>query len=113
MLTAEKNRLITETDPGTLCGALMRRYWQPAALVEELDAPRPAKRLRLLGEDLVLFRDPSGRYGLLDRRCAHRGADLSFGRCESVAARCLARAAHFYRVSASSHGAAHTSKVVR
>jgi phthalate 4,5-dioxygenase len=66
-------------DRGTLCGALMRRYWQPAALVEELDAPRPAKKVRLLGEDLVLFRDPSGRYGLLDRRCAHRGADLSFG----------------------------------
>ena len=63
MLTAEKNRLITETGPGTPCGALMRRYWQPAALVEELDGPRPVKRLRLLGEDLVLFREPSGRYG--------------------------------------------------
>ena len=58
MLTAEKNRLITETGPGTRCGALMRCYWQPAALVEELDGPRPVKRLRLLGEDLVLFRDP-------------------------------------------------------
>ena len=74
-------RLITETGPGTRCGALMRCYWQPAALVEELDGPRPVKRLRLLGEDLVLFRDPLGRYGLLHRRCAHRGADLSFGRC--------------------------------
>ena len=72
MLTAEQNRRITETGPATPCGALMRRYWQPAALVEELDTTRPIRRVRLLGEDLVLFRDPSGRYGLLDRRCAHR-----------------------------------------
>jgi len=67
MLTAEKNRLITETGRGTRCGALMRRYWQPAALVEELEGPRPVKRLRLLGEDLVLFRDPLRRYGMLAR----------------------------------------------
>ena len=60
MLTAEKNQLITQTGPGTACGALMRRYWQPAALVEELDASRPVKRVRLLGEDLVLFRDLCG-----------------------------------------------------
>jgi nitrite reductase/ring-hydroxylating ferredoxin subunit len=88
MLTAEQNRLITETGPGTPCGALMRRYWQPAALVEELATPRPVKRVRLLGEDLVLFRDPAGRYGLLHRHCAHRGADLSFGRCEDGGLRC-------------------------
>jgi hypothetical protein len=88
MLTAEKNRLITETGPGTRCGALMRSYWQPAALVEELDGPRPVRRLRLLGEDLVLFRDSLGRYGLLHRRCAHRGADLSFGRCADGGLRC-------------------------
>lgn len=88
MLTAEKNRLITETGPGTPCGALMRCYWQPAALAEELDGPRPVRKLRLLGEDLVLFRDPSGLYGLLNRRCAHRGADLSFGRCEDGGLRC-------------------------
>jgi hypothetical protein len=88
MLTAEQNRLITGTGPGTPCGALMRRYWQPAALVEELDGPRPVKRLRLLGEDLVLFRDDAGRYGLLARHCAHRGADLAFGRCEDGGLRC-------------------------
>ncbi len=88
MLTAEKNRLITETGPGTPCGALMRRYWQPAALAEELDIPRAVKRVRLLGEDLVLFRDPSGRYGLLHRHCAHRGADLAFARCEDGGLRC-------------------------
>ena len=88
MLTAEKNRLITETGPSTPCGALMRRYWQPAALAEELSGPRPAKRVRLLGEDLVLFREPSGRYGLLHRHCAHRGADLAFARCEDGGLRC-------------------------
>ncbi|MSP02798.1 MAG: hypothetical protein EXR07_17390 [Acetobacteraceae bacterium] len=65
MLTAEKNKSIAETGRGTPCGALMRRYWQPAALVEELDTFRPVKRARLLGEDLVLFRDPAGRYGLM------------------------------------------------
>jgi phenylpropionate dioxygenase-like ring-hydroxylating dioxygenase large terminal subunit len=88
MLTAEKNALITQTGPGTPCGAFMRRYWQPAALVDELDGPRPVKAVRLLGEDLVLFRDPAGRYGLLDRHCAHRGADLAFGRCEDGGLRC-------------------------
>lgn len=88
MLTAEKNRLITQTGPGTPCGAWMRRYWQPAALAAELAPPRPVKRVRLLGEDLVLFRDPSGRYGLLHRHCAHRGADLAFARCEDGGLRC-------------------------
>ena len=88
MLTAAQNQLITQTGPATPCGALMRRYWQPAALVEELDAPRPVKRVRLLGEDLVLFRDPAGRYGLLHRHCTHRGADLAFARCEDGGLRC-------------------------
>jgi len=88
MLTAETNRRITETGPTTPCGALMRRYWQPAALAEELDTPRPVKRVRLLSEDLVLFRDPAGRYGLLHRHCAHRGVDLAFARCEDGGLRC-------------------------
>jgi phenylpropionate dioxygenase-like ring-hydroxylating dioxygenase large terminal subunit len=88
MLTAAQNQQITQTDAGTPCGALMRRYWQPAALAEELDSSRPVKRVRLLGEDLVLFRDPAGRYGLLHRRCAHRGADLAFARCEDGGLRC-------------------------
>lgn len=88
MLTADQNLLITATGPGTPCGALMRRYWQPAALAEELAGPRPVKRVRLLGEDLVLFRDPDGRYGLLHRHCAHRGADLAFGRYEDGGLRC-------------------------
>lgn len=88
MLTAERNALITQTGPGTPLGTMMRQYWQPAALVDEFDGSRPVRKVRLLGEDLVLFRDPAGRYGLLDRHCAHRGADLSYGRAEDGGLRC-------------------------
>jgi len=88
MLSAEHNRLVTETGPGTPCGALMRRYWQPAALADELDGPRPLVPVRLLGEDLVLFRDDAGRLGLIGRRCPHRGVDLKFGRLEDGGLRC-------------------------
>ncbi|MEE8246033.1 MAG: aromatic ring-hydroxylating dioxygenase subunit alpha [Alphaproteobacteria bacterium] len=88
MLSSEQNLLVTRTGPGTPCGELMRRCWQPAALVEELPDNRPLRALRLLGEDLVLFRDEQGRYGLIDRRCPHRGTDLSFGRLEDGGLRC-------------------------
>jgi phenylpropionate dioxygenase-like ring-hydroxylating dioxygenase large terminal subunit len=88
MISAERNALITQAGPGTKLGAFMRRYWQPAALVDELAGPRPVCRVRLLGEDLVLFRDEAGRYGLLERHCAHRGADLAFGRREDGGLRC-------------------------
>ena len=66
----------------------MRMYWQPAALVDELQGPRPVRPVKLLGENLVLFRDEEGRYGLIDRHCAHRGADLAFGRLENGGLRC-------------------------
>jgi len=92
---AEQNELITRIGPGTACGALMRRYWQPVALVDEFDpvldprmGPRPLKAVRVLGQDLVLFRDEGGRWGLLDRDCPHRGADLAFGRLEEGGLRC-------------------------
>jgi len=88
MLSQEQNDQITRVGPGTPAGALMRRYWQPAALVEELDGPRPIKPLRLLGEDLVIFRDDKGRYGLVGRACPHRGTDLAFGRLEDGGLRC-------------------------
>src|SRR5262245_13851112 len=88
MLSAEQNDLITRIGPGTAAGALMRRYWQPAALVDELASNRPLKPLRLLGEDLVLFRDETGRYGLLGRACPHRGTDLAYGRLEDGGLRC-------------------------
>lgn len=88
MLSAEQNKRLTEIGPGTPCGDLMRRYWQPAALTEELDGPRPAIAVRLMGEELVLFRDGNGHYGLVDRRCPHRGADLCYGRLEDGGLRC-------------------------
>lgn len=88
MMSAEQNALITLTAPGTPAGKLLRMFWQPAALAEELSAERPIKALRLLGQDLVLFRDETGRLGLLDRDCPHRGADLAYGRLEGGGLRC-------------------------
>jgi phenylpropionate dioxygenase-like ring-hydroxylating dioxygenase large terminal subunit len=88
MMSAEQNERMTRSGPGTPLGKLMRLYWQPAALVDELTDDRPVKAVRLLGQDLVLFRDQSGRYGLLDRHCPHRGADLAFGRLEDGGLRC-------------------------
>ena len=88
MLTAEQNDRITRVGPGTPCGNLMRRYWQPAALVEELETNRPVKAMTLLGEDLVLFKDERGDYGLIQRNCCHRGADLAYGRLEDGGIRC-------------------------
>ena len=94
-MRAEQNELITQVGPGTACGALMRRYWQPVALVDEFDAAldprmkgRPLKPVRLLGQDFILFKDEQGRWGLLDRDCPHRGADLAFGRHEGDGVRC-------------------------
>ena len=88
MITAEQNELMTRVGPGTAGGKLLRSYWQPAALVDELEGERPVRPVRLLGEDLVLFRDEQGRYGLLDRTCPHRRADLSYGRREDGGLRC-------------------------
>ncbi len=94
-MNAEQNELITRIGPNTPCGDLMRCYWQPAALVDEFDprldpqmGGRPVKAVRLLGEDLVLFRDGAGTWGLIDRHCPHRGADLAFGRHEPDGLRC-------------------------
>jgi phthalate 4,5-dioxygenase oxygenase subunit len=94
-MKSEQNELITRVGAGTPCGALLRRYWQPVALVDEFDPAldpamlhRPVKAVRLLGQDLVLFKDAQGAWGLLDRDCPHRGADLSFGRHEGDGLRC-------------------------
>ncbi len=88
MLSADRNQLVTRTGPVTACGRFMRCYWQPAALIEELDGPRPVKAVHLLGEHLVAFRDHAGRFGLVERACPHRGADLAYGRCEDGGLRC-------------------------
>jgi phthalate 4,5-dioxygenase len=94
-MKSDQNELITRIGPGTPCGAVLRRYWQPLALVDEFNPVldpgmlhRAVKAVRLLGQDLVLFKDAQGAWGLLDRACPHRGADLSFGRHEGDGLRC-------------------------
>jgi phenylpropionate dioxygenase-like ring-hydroxylating dioxygenase large terminal subunit len=89
MATQEENELLTRTGPGTPAGDLLRRYWQPVALAEELPPGGPPLPVRILGEDLVLFRDEEGRPGLLGLHCSHRGADLSYGRLEDGGLRCI------------------------
>ena len=89
MLTREENDLLTRTNRGTPGGEWMRRYWLPALLSEELPSGGPPVPLMLLGEELVAFRDADGRVGLLGLHCAHRGADLSYGRLEDGGLRCL------------------------
>jgi phthalate 4,5-dioxygenase oxygenase subunit len=89
MMTREQNELLTRVCSAAPAGQLLRRYWQPVALAEELAGSRPVKAVRILGQDLVLFRGPDGRLGLLDRDCPHRGADLVFGRLEDGGLRCL------------------------
>jgi len=79
MLSREQNDLVTRTGKGTPAGELMRRYWQPAALVDEVAGDRPIRPARLFGEDLVLFKDEQGRYGSIGRNCPHRGTDLASG----------------------------------
>ena len=88
MLTQEENDLLTRTGSTTPGGTLFRSYWLPAALSEELQPQIPLP-IRLLGEDLVLFRDDRGQPGLLGLHCPHRGADLSMGRVEDGGLRCL------------------------
>jgi 5,5'-dehydrodivanillate O-demethylase oxygenase subunit len=87
MLSNDDNTRLTQVEPGTPMGELLRRYWMPIAAVAELD-DRPTKSVRLLGEDLVLYRDKGGRYGLIDRQCPHRCADLSYGMVEECGLRC-------------------------
>src|SRR5262245_19330512 len=88
MLSKEQNDLITLTDARTPGGELMRRYWQPVALSEELTADTPVPT-RILGEDLVLFRDWAGKPQLIGRYCPHRGVDLSYGRLDKGGLRCI------------------------
>jgi phenylpropionate dioxygenase-like ring-hydroxylating dioxygenase large terminal subunit len=89
MMTEEENDLLTVTGPRTPGGELLRRYWQPAALSEEMPPGGAPLALKLMGEELVLFRDDKGRPGLLGLRCSHRGTNLSYGRVEDGGLRCL------------------------
>ncbi len=90
MLPREENNLLTQIGPDKPMGKLMRRYWIPALLSKEIAEPDcPPVRVRLLGEDLVAFRDSQGRIGLLDEHCSHRGTSLFFGRNEECGLRCI------------------------
>ncbi len=84
----EDNERLTGVRAGTPCGELLRRYWHPVAVMTELSDAQPTKLVRLLGEELVLFRDRSGRVGLLADHCAHRGASLLYGRVEERGIAC-------------------------
>jgi phthalate 4,5-dioxygenase oxygenase subunit len=88
MISAEQNELMTRIGAEQPAGKLLQRYWQPVALSDELAGQRPVKAVKVLGQDLVLFRDEGGKLGLLDRDCPHRGADLAFGRLENGGLRC-------------------------
>jgi phthalate 4,5-dioxygenase oxygenase subunit len=90
VLSKEDNELLCRVGPGTPMGDLMRQYWIPALTSFELPAADgPPMRVRLLGEDLVAFRDSTGSVGLLGANCAHRGASLFFGRNEECGLRCV------------------------
>ncbi len=90
MLTFEDNRDLTQVGPGTLMGELFRRFWVPAMLGFELPEPDGAPvRFRLLGEDLVAYKDTSGRIGVMAQACPHRGASMFFGRNEEDGLRCV------------------------
>ena len=82
----EHDKELTEVGPGTPCGEYLRRFWHPVGMTAELkDLP---KRIRIMGEDLVLFRDGRGKIGLLELHCSHRGTSLEFGMVERCGIRC-------------------------
>ncbi|MPZ49498.1 MAG: Rieske 2Fe-2S domain-containing protein [Dehalococcoidia bacterium] len=90
MLTEEQNDTLTRVGPGTPMGDLMRRYWIPAILEWEVPEPdSPPVIIKLLGEELVAFRQTDGRVGVVGARCAHRRAHLFWGRNEENGIRCV------------------------
>ena len=90
MLSQTDNEILTRVGPGTPMGNLLRQYWMPALLSDELPAPDcPPLRVRLLGEDLIAFRTTSGEVGLVANACPHRGASMFFGRNEEDGLRCV------------------------
>jgi 5,5'-dehydrodivanillate O-demethylase len=88
MLSKKMNETLTRVGPGTPAGALLRRFWLPIATEADLTGERPVKKVRVLGEDLVLFRDGQGRFGLLEEHCRHRSASLFYGFVEEDGLRC-------------------------
>lgn len=95
MLSAQDNETLTKVGPGTPMGNLLRRHWMPIAGVSEFDTGNGIRPVRLLGENLVLYKDLSGKFGLVNRQCPHRGADLSYGFVENCGIRCNYHGWHF------------------
>lgn len=90
MLSKEDNSLLVTSEANTVMGNYLRCYWHPVALSEEIAEPdSPPIRVKIMGEDLLLFRDSQGKTGLIEPFCAHRGADLFFGRNEDCGIRCI------------------------
>src|SRR4051812_21042838 len=87
MLTSEQNQRLTQVGPGTPSGELLRRYWWPVAVIGEL-AAEPVLAVKLLGENLALYRTDEGKLGLVSQRCPHRGASLAYGIPEEDGLRC-------------------------
>ena len=88
MLSRQENDLLTSVGPGTPCGEMLRRYWWPIGFSELVTEKQTPTKVRLLGEDFVLFRDGALRLGLLELHCSHRGTSLEFGRVEDQGIRC-------------------------
>ncbi|HZT08883.1 MAG TPA: Rieske 2Fe-2S domain-containing protein [Chloroflexota bacterium] len=89
MLSKEANELLTRVGPGTVMGDLMRQYWMPFLYSWEIEPDGAPLRVRLLGEDLIAWRDTDGRVGLINQYCPHRGASFFFGRNEERGIRCV------------------------
>ena len=87
MLTVEQNEELTQVGPGTPMGELLRRYWYPIAFEQDFDSV-PAKTVRLLSEDWTLYKTPSGKYGIIAEKCAHRSASLTYGVVHEDGVRC-------------------------
>ena len=88
MLTLDENELLTCVSRGTPAGELLRRYWHPVAAAGELTEKEPIRAVKILGEELVVYRDKKGRYGLVGEHCPHRLASLAFGRVDEEGIRC-------------------------
>jgi phthalate 4,5-dioxygenase oxygenase subunit len=89
MLNAADNELLTRTDAAAPMGQLFRRFWMPVLLSQQLPEPDcPPVRVKVMGEDLIAFRDSKNRIGLVEPHCPHRGANLFFGRNEECGIRC-------------------------
>ncbi len=98
MLNHDDNHFLTSTNPNTGMGEYFRRFWQPVLISSELpEADCPPKKVRILGEDLLAFRDTEGHVGLVDHVCPHRGASLYYGRNEENGIRCVFHGLKFDR----------------